>query len=174
MLVFVLLLFQTEVAEFTETKNGLTQIRHEIVVTAEREAVWRLFTSKEGIESWITPVAWVDLREGGIMETSYDANAKRDDPNNIKVQFTALKPGWHYTARNIQSPANTGFGDTLKEIPSSLRLEEVGAGKTKVSVIMSGFNETEAHQKLLAFFKKGNSWYLNRLQQRLKEGPLPF
>lgn len=174
MLMFVLLLFQTDVQEFVERKNDVTQLRHETVVEADRETIWRLFTAKEGIESWITPVAWVDLKVGGIMETSYDPHAKQDDPNNIKVQFTELKAGWLYTARNIQSPANTGFGTTLKDIPSSLRLEEVGTGKTKVIITMHGFNETEAHQKLLAFFKKGNTWYLNRLHQRLKDGPLPF
>ena len=174
MLFLFLVAFQTEVQIFTESKNDLIELRHEAVVVSDRETVWELFTSKEGLESWVTPVAWFDLQEGGIMETSYDAEAKPGDPNNIKVKFEKIKPGWSYTARNIQSPANTEFGPVLKEIPSTLRLEEVGKDKVKVTIIMSGFNQTEAHQKVLAFFKQGNKWYLDRLKQRLKEGPLPF
>ena len=174
MLFLLLMMFQGDVQISTEAKNGLVELRHEVVVEADREMVWHLFTSKAGVESWITPVAWIDLREGGVMETSYDANAKPGDANNIKVKFEKLEPGWSYSARNIQSPANTNFGPVLKEIPSTLRLEEVGKGKVKVIIIMSGFNTTEAHQKVLSFFKQGNKWYLDRLKQRLKEGPLSF
>ncbi len=174
MLYLFVLLFQLDVKETTETKDGLTELRQEVVVTADRETLWRLFTTEEGVKSWITPVAWIDLREGGIMETSYEAEAKRGDANNIKVEFTALKPGWSYTARNIQSPANTPFGPVLKEIPTTLILEEMSDGKVKVVIVMSGFKQSEAHQKVLGFFKQGNKWYLNRLQQRLKQGPLPF
>lgn len=174
MILMLLLLFQSDVQVFTETKAGGTELRHEVVVEADRETVWDLFTSKAGLESWVTPVAWVDLKAGGIMETSYDPNAKPGDANNIKVKFEKLKPGWSYTGRNIQSPANTEFGPVLKDIPSTLRLEEQSDGKLKVIIIMSGFNQSEAHQNVLTFFKQGNQWYLDRLKQRLKNGPLPF
>lgn len=159
---------------FTETKNGLTELRHEVIVEADRKAVWDLFTTKEGLESWITPVGWVDLRVGGIMETSYNPNAKEGDINNIKVKFEKIKPGWSYTARNIQAPADTEFGPVLEHIPTTLRLEEVAEGKVKVIIMMRGFNETEAHQRVMGFFTEGNKWYLVRLRQRLQEGSLPF
>lgn len=174
MLVLFVLLFQADVKELTETHDGLVTLRHELVLDADRETVWQLFTTEAGVKSWITPVAWIDLRVDGIMETSYDAGAKPGDANNIKVQFTAVDPGRSYTARNIQSPANTPFGPVLKQIPSTLQLEDVADGKVKVIIIMRGFQQTEEHQQVLNFFKQGNHWYLNRLQQRLKQGPLPF
>ena len=90
MLFLLLIMLQSDVQIFTDSNNDLLELRHEVVVDADRQTVWNLFTSKAGVESGITPVAWIDLREGGIMETSYNPDAKPGDPNNIKVKFEML------------------------------------------------------------------------------------
>lgn len=52
--------------------DGMRVLRHELIVDAERQEVWKAFTTSEGWKSWAVPVAFVDFRRGGTIETSYD------------------------------------------------------------------------------------------------------
>src|SRR3984957_12925134 len=40
-------------------------LRIELTIPASRAAVWQAFTTSEGLSTWLTPGAVVDLRPGG-------------------------------------------------------------------------------------------------------------
>ena len=40
-----------------ETIDGVSVLRHEVIVAAPLAEVWDLFTTEKGVRSWITPVA---------------------------------------------------------------------------------------------------------------------
>jgi hypothetical protein len=51
--------------------SGERILQQSIVIDAPRAQVWRLFTTSEGLRRWEAPVASIDLRVGGLMQSSY-------------------------------------------------------------------------------------------------------
>ena len=45
---------------------------HEGTVNAPLDQVWAAFTTNEGLESWMTAHAKIELKVGGTMKTQYD------------------------------------------------------------------------------------------------------
>ena len=56
-----------------ETADGGHVLRHEAVVPAPPDAVREALSTSAGWASWAVPVARVDFRLGGRIETSYDS-----------------------------------------------------------------------------------------------------
>src|ERR1700712_2990917 len=61
--------------------SGDRAIQLSIEVPATADEVFAAFTTSEGFRSWAAPVARVDLRVAGMIESSYDARARIGDPN---------------------------------------------------------------------------------------------
>ena len=61
------------------TSNGEKFLRLEIVVNDSLEDVWKIFTTEQGLKSWMSPVVQLDFRIGGMLQTNYDKNAKIGD-----------------------------------------------------------------------------------------------
>lgn len=45
--------------------------------------VYRTITTPEGWKTWAVPTAFGEIRVGGLLEASYNLNAKPGDPGNI-------------------------------------------------------------------------------------------
>ena len=177
MLLFAAFAFTNDDPEagFTyEKEDGVNVLRHEVVVEGRLQDVWNLFTTVEGLRSWITPVAFIDFKEGGIMETSYDPNAKQGDPQNIKAKFLKIQPLKQFQSKNVQVPAGNPYGDVLQQLINTVAMEEVAPGKVKVTIAMAGWDDSDQHAQVRTFFEGGNTWYCKRLIKRMKEGPLPW
>lgn len=54
--------------KITVTREPVKRLDVEVIVPASQEEVWKAFTTKEGLESWIAPSARVELALGGIWE----------------------------------------------------------------------------------------------------------
>src|SRR5262245_38508846 len=61
-------------------------------VNASIEAVWSAFTTKRGLESWMVPVADIDLKVGGLVRTHVDPDADIGDENTIVNRILAFQP----------------------------------------------------------------------------------
>lgn len=157
-----------------ETSHGRQVMRHEVTVEADAQTVWDLFTTKKGVETWITPFADIDFRNGGIGETSYNPKAKKGDEENILYRYKNIKPLMSYESSLVRPPKNNPYGAVLMDLDNKVSLQDLGDGKLKVSIEMIGWLDNEEHKKVKAFFVQGNSWYCDRLIKRLKQGPLPF
>jgi uncharacterized protein YndB with AHSA1/START domain len=51
---------------------------NEAVVAAPVSVVWKAFTTRDGIESWMVGAGDVDLRIGGLIRTSYQKGSDLD------------------------------------------------------------------------------------------------
>lgn len=161
--------------EVTDTSfvepNGSRVLRLSAVIPAERSAVWTAFSTAEGWRAWATPLAAVDLRVGGVIETSYDVKAKLGDPDNIKNQILAYVPGELLVLRNVQAPSALPGRERFGETASITELEDAGPGRTKVTFTGVGYAPGEPFDTLYKHFAWGNAYTLMKLKERFVTGP---
>ncbi|MCC7267073.1 MAG: SRPBCC domain-containing protein [Caulobacteraceae bacterium] len=161
-----------ENTSFTEP-NGDKVMQLSIVAPAPRAEVWKAFATSEGYSSWATPLAAVDLEVDGMIETSYQADARLGAPDNIKNQITAYVPGRMLALRNVQSPP--GFpGPKFREIAVIVELEDAGPGTTKVTLTGVGYKSAPDFQTLYGHFEWGNAYSLAELKKRFETGPVDW
>jgi uncharacterized protein YndB with AHSA1/START domain len=147
----------------------------EAVIDAPREQVWKAFATKEGQESWNVAHAEIDCRVGGKMLTHYGAQGKIGDPNTIENIILALDPGHMMTIQVGKPPAQFPYKDAIKNVSTVIYLEEMGSKQTRVRLVGIGYGADEESQKLRGFFDKGNTYTLQKLQEKMtgKTGTLP-
>ena len=81
----------------------------EAVVNAPLGDVWKMFTTKEGIESWMVAKTDIDLRIGGLWRTSYSKDSNLDDDSSIHHTVLAYDPQRMLSFRTIKAPKNFPF-----------------------------------------------------------------
>ncbi len=138
----------------------------ELVIDAPREQVWKAFATKEGQESWNVAHAEIDCRVGGKMLTHYDAKGTIGDPNTIENIILALDPGYMMAIQVGKPPAQFPFKEAIKTVWTVIYLEDVGPKQTLVRLVGNGYGADEESQKLRGFFDKGNSYTLQKLQEK--------
>lgn len=134
------------------------------VVQATPEQVWAAFTTDVGLISWMVPVAHIDLRIGGTLETSYDANAKIGDPQNIHHRILAFEPN-HIFAATFDMPAMWPKAHAEGGHWWVLRIEPIAPGWTRVTESILGFGQGEDWDKAYRGFEKGDADTMKKLQQ---------
>jgi uncharacterized protein YndB with AHSA1/START domain len=145
-----------------------------VVVPASRAEVWAAFTTSDGYRSWATPLASVELKVDGIIETSYDAAAKLGSPDNIRNQITAYVPERLLVLRNVQTP--TGFPNAaeLARIAVIIELEALDTRSTRVTLTGVGYGPGPKFDELFRMFEWANSYSLAELKARFVGGPVDW
>jgi len=147
---------------------------HEVAVAAPREAVWKLISTSEGWKAWAVPTAWIDMRIGGIAETSYDPAAKPGDKFNIQTRILAIIPGRLIAFKAVKAPEGFPYADLLEKVSSVFELEEIDATHTRIRLTGSGYGDASKDTKMMAFFEEGNRWSLDHLVQAAEQGPVDW
>lgn len=152
--------------------DGDRAMQLSIVVPAARAEVWKAFTTSEGYRSWATPLASVELKVDGVIETNYDAIAKLGSPANIKNQIVAYVPDRLLVMRNIQAP--TGFPNAAEFARTAVVVElaETGPATTKVTLTGLGYESSPAFDTLYGQFEWANAYSLAELKKRFETGPV--
>lgn len=154
--------------------DGTRVLRHEIVVDAPREQVWDAFTTADGWMSWAAPMAVVDFRRGGSIETSYDPAATAGDPANIRHEILSYLPGEMLSLRAVQVPPDFPYQDLVDELWAVFLFEDAGPGRTRVVSAGAGYRDGEGYDTIYGFFQQGNAFMLQQLERRFQEGPVDW
>jgi uncharacterized protein YndB with AHSA1/START domain len=134
------------------------------IVDAPIEAVWKAFTTKEGMESWNVAHCEIDLKVGGKMLTHYDAKGVIGDPNTIENIVLAFEPMRMFAMRIGKPPDKFPFKEAAKSVWHVLLLEEAGPGHTRLRVTGLGYGADDESRKMRGFFESGNAYTLKKLQ----------
>jgi len=130
--------------------------------------VWDLFTTKQGIESWMVPICEVDLRVGGTIRTNYDRNAGVGGPGTITHHILSLEPGRMYSGR-FEAPENAPAAKGVAEKSWGVTtFEPRGPNRTRIRLASCGWGSGEDWDKAERFFTWGNRVTLQRLIQRAR------
>lgn len=142
-----------------------TPLVHEGTVEASVEDVWKAFTTKEGIESWMVPHAEIDLRVGGLMRTHYNKDGKIGDPGTIENMIISYDPKRMLSIRIAKAPDGFPFPNAAKGMWTVIYFDAVGPAQTRVTVRGLGFTRDEESQKMRAFFERGNGYTVEQLKK---------
>lgn len=151
--------------------SGDRAIQLSAVVPAPAADVYRAFTTTEGFRSWAVPMTKVDLRIGGMMESSYDARAKLGDPNNIKNEIVAYVPDRLLVIRNRQAPAGFADPELFARTVTVMEFQPMGPKATRVVITNAGYGKGERWDTLYGHFEWGDAYMLAQLVKRFETGP---
>lgn len=138
----------------------------EAIINAPVGEVWRLFTTKEGMESWMVAHAEIELKVGGLMRTHYDPKGALGDPKTIVNQILSFEPERMLSIKVYQAPVDFPLPEAVKDMWTVIYFQPLEPGMTNVRIIGMGFTDDADSQKLKEFFRKGNSWTLEQLQKK--------
>ncbi|MDQ0466558.1 uncharacterized protein YndB with AHSA1/START domain [Caulobacter ginsengisoli] len=151
--------------------NGDRAIQLSIDVPAPPQAVFDAFATAEGFKSWAVPFAQIDLRVGGMIESSYNPAAKPGDRDNIKNQILAYLPGRLLVIRNVQAPTDFPDPELFAKTVTIIALAPLDDGATRVTITHAGYGPGEGFDRLYKMFEWGDAYSLTGLRQRFVSGP---
>ena len=151
--------------------NGDRVIRLSVEIPASANEVWQTITTAEGWKSYAVAVASVEMKIGGIIETSYNPQARIGDPNNIKNEIVAYIPGKMLAIRCVQAPEKFEHKKEFFATATILELAAIDDKTTRVTATSVGFKPGEAYDSLFAKFRWGNAYTLEKLRQRFEPKP---
>ncbi|MBL8886147.1 MAG: SRPBCC domain-containing protein [Phycisphaerales bacterium] len=142
-------------------------VRNEGVIHAPVSELWKSFQTPEGIQKmWSVPKADVDFRPGGRIRTTYDATGTLGDDGTIVNEIVTLEPERVLVLRSI---APKKAPDYIQEICKTgwtvLRFEPLSPTSTRLTITGLGYKDGELYDKAFEFFKKGNGWTLEKMQE---------
>jgi uncharacterized protein YndB with AHSA1/START domain len=137
----------------------------ELTIPATQAEVWKAFTTSEGLSTWLTPGAVVDLRNGG--------------------EWTAHYPGGHTGGGTILSftpQQDITLAAMAPEQFPHVRAERTNAkfefiptgSSTLVRLTQTGWKTGEEWDKAYDYLAKGNAQLLWTLHRRFVSGPIDW
>ena len=138
------------------------------IVNAPIEEVWKAFTTKQGIESWMVAKTEFELRVGATWRTSYSKDSNLNDDASIHHTILAYDPGRMLAFRTIKTPRNFPFSNAISKTWNVVYFEPAGPGRTKVTTQMLGFEDNEESQKMRTFFEAGNKTTMESLVKKFQ------
>ena len=159
---------QVENTSFTNS-GGERVLRLEAVLPVDIKAAWKLFTTDEGLQKWIAPVAHIELKTGGYIVTNYDKMAKLTDSTSIKLPVINFLDGEMIV---LKVNLNNNFTESVRQSDQNLQeiiqLKKIDGTHTKIISTMVGFGEGNDWNKTYDFFVKGNIWTYKELLQHYR------
>jgi uncharacterized protein YndB with AHSA1/START domain len=154
--------------------QGEQTLCHVLDVPAPAGEVWELISTAEGWRTWAAPLAAIDLRSGGLLETSYAPNARIGDPGNIRNRVLAFAPERLLVIQIADAPPGFPHTELARELTTAIELEPLDATHTRVRITMMGYRDAPGFETLYAFFDRGNALTLAKLAERIERGPVDW
>ena len=155
--------------------DGTRTMHLSIEVPAPAADVWTALTTSEGWRGWAAPVAQVEFRLGGIIETSYNPDAAPGAPGSIRNEIVAYLPQRMFAIRNVQAPPKTAFDvATFQSLHTVILVEPVDQRRTRVAFVQPGYRGGEPWDTVYKHFSWGNAWTLDQLKARFENGPVDW
>lgn len=147
--------------------TGDRVLRHEVEVNAPPAAVWRAFTTSDGLRGFVAPVASIDLKLGGIWEASYDPKSHLGDPGNIRNEVISYVPDRMLSIRVAQTPPGFAHADVARAVWTVIEITDLGQNRSRVSTSMCGWKSGADWDALYTFFERDNTIVAERMRDYL-------
>lgn len=152
------------------TADGEKVLRHEIIVNAPLQEVWRAFTTTEGLKEWRTPTVRIDFQRGGKLYQHFRKGATLQDDDTIINNILSYLPMVMISFDVPTHLVNPMVGEENR-LWSVIQFKELGKNRVQVVESVLGWREGTEWDKAYAFFERGNAFLLNCLQTRFATGP---
>jgi uncharacterized protein YndB with AHSA1/START domain len=160
-------------SRFVEAKDQSGKILvKEILVPAALDEVWSAWTTTEGVKTFFSSEAKVELAVGGPYEIYFLLDAPHGSKGSEGCQVLSYLPT---QMLSFSWNAPPEFGELRgQHTMVVLRFEEVESGKVKVVLWHHGWGRGEEWDKLYDYFDKAWSYVLGNLKKRFAAGPIDW
>lgn len=151
---------------FNKPAHAERTLVHEAVIPAPPADVWNAFATSEGLRSWMSPHADIDLRIGGEMRTNYQPEGVIGDKSTIVNQVLAFEPQRMLTIRNTRAPEGFPHADLFQQTWTVIHFDPIEGqpDRTHVRIAGLGWGEGADWDVIYNFFKAGNAQVLDELR----------
>lgn len=139
------------------------------IVAAPVAEVWKAWTTKAGLESWLAPHADIDLRVGGLMRSTYDPKGRLGDAGTIENRLLAVERERLLTIQVAKAPDDFPFRPIVSSMKTTLTFEPTADNRTLVRISATGFTDEVESQRMKNFFSRGNARTMTQLQERFQK-----
>lgn len=145
--------------------QDVSPIVHEGLVEAQLDQVWTVFTTREGLRSWLAPHAEIDLRVGGLMRTNYNAQGQLGDAQTIENTILSFEPQRMLSIKVAKAPADFPFPNAIRQMWTVIYFAPAAPSRTNIREVSLGFGTDQESQRMRTFFTQGNATTLSQLQR---------
>lgn len=146
-----------------------SRVVDEYEIEAGIDSVWHAFTTSEGLQSWVSPLADIDFRVGGKWRANYNKDGELGDATTIENTVLSYDPKRMLSIKATGFPEGFEFVEAAKTTWSVFYFAALTDAKTKITVVGLGYSNSEESQKLLAFFKPANRYSMDQLKAALEK-----
>ena len=167
------------------TQESEAQIAREVTVSARREAVWELWTTNAGLQSFLVSKANVELRVGGKYELHFDPAAPWGSRGSEGCRIlTFLEPRllsftWNappsmpkerfYRTRVVLELEEAGAPAYSVGAEGAPNPESRGGEETLVRLTHTGFGSGEGWPEVVAYFERAWTNVMDTLKRHVEE-----
>ena len=157
---------QTTHVKATRLSSPEKALLFEVTVPASLDEVWTAFTTSEGLSTWLTPHATVDLRIGGGWTAHFPGGATGGGT------ITGITPK---TQLVMSAKAPPQFPHVAAERTTAAWTFEPATDKsTRVTLRQTGWKQGEEWDKAYEYLAAGNAELLEILYRRFASGPIDW
>ena len=142
-------------------------VSREAVVDGPADLVWRLLTTKQGMQSWLAPQADVDWRVGGLIRTHHDVAGRIGDPQTTISRIISLDAGHAFTVKVVQAPDGYPFAQFIVGTWYDVALDALPGGRTRIRCVGHGLGEGWARYATAPVFEQGADLAFGQLKRAL-------
>jgi uncharacterized protein YndB with AHSA1/START domain len=138
----------------------------EVTLPASIDDVWTAFTTSDGLSTWLTPGAVVDLRKGGEWTAHFPGGATGGgtildfSPKTEIVMSAKAPPMFPHVA--------------AERTMTTWRFRPIGAKETALTLRQTGWKQGEEWDKAYEYLATGNAQLLSTLLRRFEKGPIDW
>ncbi|HET9578331.1 MAG TPA: SRPBCC domain-containing protein [Usitatibacter sp.] len=139
-------------------------LRHQAVVSATPETIWKALSTPEGAARWAAPVVALDFRTGGYMRTHDDASKAIGAPGTRHLDIVNVIENELVTYQvglAERDPAAARLED--QRLQRIVQLAPAGAGRTRIVATMVGFGSGPRWDEAYAALAKENEAAVRKL-----------
>ena len=140
---------------------------NESLVDGSVDEIWRMITTKEGMESWMVPHAEVDLRAGGLLRTNHDPMGKIGDDQTVTNRIRMVTPKRLFSFEVAEAPSRFPFAGPIVGTWYEVTLIPLGPKKTRIRCVGRGFEGGPVGYATRAFVERGSEWAVDQLQRAI-------
>ncbi len=138
----------------------------EVTLPASLDDVWAAFTTSQGLSTWLTPDAVVELRKGGEWTAHFPGGVTGggtilDFTPKREIVMSAMAPPSFPNVRAARTTATWTFRST-------------GAKSTQLTLRQTGWKEGAEWDKAYEYLAGGNVELLATLLRRFENGPIDW
>ncbi|WP_223788213.1 SRPBCC family protein [Marinicella meishanensis] len=145
----------------------------EFTVKANINAVWDAFTTSAGLQSWVAPLADIELKVGGKWRANYNLNGTLGDESTVVNTILSYDPMRMLSIKATGFPAGFAYEEAARETWSIFYFNPISATETQITIVGLGYTDSEQSKQMRSFFKPANEFSMAQLKQALEQQERP-